>query len=111
MRLDVFVHLDDVGKSDQILAKLDQILKKEDKLMATVDDVLAGVQQESSVDDSLITLVQNIKSQLDSIQSGQLPPDVQAKVDQLFSQVQTNIQKVSAAVTANTPAASAPAQQ
>lgn len=78
---------------------------KLDTIMATIDEVLADVQQESTLDDSIITLLQNIKAQLDALLAGNLPPEVQAKVDEIFAQVEANKQKVADAITANTPPA------
>lgn len=69
-------------------------------------DLLQGVQDESSLDDSLISLLGNIKTQLDQVLSGtSIPPAVQTQIDAIFSQVSSNKQKVTDAITANTPAA------
>lgn len=73
--------------------------------MATLDETLSAVQNETTVDQSLITLTGAIKAQLDQILAGGLTADQQAKVDAIFSGIQANIQAVSDAVTANTPAA------
>lgn len=75
------------------------------ELMATIDDLVQGAQDESTVDDSIIALLNSIKAQLDAVTQGALPPDVQAKVDAIFATMQANKQKVAGAVTANTPAA------
>lgn len=70
--------------------------------MATLDDTLAAVNAESTIDDSIIALLQGLEAQ---IAAGGLSPADQAKVDQIFASAQANAAKVSAAVTANTPAA------
>ena len=109
MRIDVHLHSPDAdstnSKLDAILKLLNQILAKETKLMATLDETLAKVTEESTVDDSIIALLTAIKAQLDA---GGLSPDAQAKVDAIFGGLQANIDKVTAAVTANTPAAPTP---
>lgn len=74
----------------------------------TLDDVLKDVNDESTLDDSIITLLQGIKAQLDSVLAGGLTPAQQAKVDAIFSGLEANKAKVAAAITANTPAAPTP---
>ncbi len=72
---------------------------EETKLMATVAEVLADVQDESQVDDSIITLLTNIKAMLDA--AGTDP----AALDQVKAVIDANKAKIAAAVVANTPAA------
>lgn len=81
---------------------LQAILNKLEKIMASLDETLAAVNAESTVDDSIIALLQGLAAQ---IAAGGLSPADQAKVDQIFASAQANAAKVSAAVTANTPAA------
>jgi hypothetical protein len=94
-------------KLDRVLAGQTAAQLLESKIMATLDDVLSGVNDESTVDDSIIALLGNIKTQLDNVLAGGLPPDQQAKVDQIFATVSANKSKVADAVTANTPSAPA----
>ena len=70
--------------------------------MATLDETLTAVQSESTVDDSIIALLNGLAAQ---IAAGGLSPADQAKVDAIFAAAQQNSAKVAAAVTANTPAA------
>ena len=84
---------------------LQAILNKLEKIMASLDETLAAVQQESTVDDSIIALLTGLKAQLDAAIAGGLTPAAQAKVDAIFAAAQANSAKVSDAVTANTPAA------
>lgn len=79
--------------------KLDLILAKETKMATTLDDLTADVAQETTVDASIVTLLNNIAAQLKA--AGQ----DQAKLDALHAAIQSNIQTISGAVTANTPAA------
>jgi len=84
------------------LTALQVILNKLEKIMASLDETLAAVQQESTVDDSIIALLNGLAAQ---IAAGGLSPADQAKMDAIFAAAQQNSTKVSAAVTANTPAA------
>lgn len=105
MELHIFLHVDNPMLTQQlevIQTKLNKLIQGEDKIMATVDDLVTAVGNESTVDDSIIALLAQIKAMLDA---GGLSADAQAKVDAVFAQMQSNIQKVTAAVTANTPAA------
>ncbi len=70
----------------------------------TLDQVLQSVTDESTLDDSIIALLQGIKAQLDAVLAGGLSPENQAKVDAIFAAAEANKAKVSAAVTANTAA-------
>lgn len=73
--------------------------------MATIDQVVQDVTDETTVEQSLVTLTAGIKAQLDAITAGALPPATQAKVDAIFAQLETNKATLAAAITANTPAA------
>jgi hypothetical protein len=76
--------------------------------MSTLDQVLQSATDESTVEDSLIALTGNIKSQLDAALSGTtVAPAVQAKIDAIFTQIESNKAKVAAAVLTNTPSAPA----
>lgn len=80
-----------------------------DKLMATLEEVKQAVQAEGSLEDSIITLLNGIAQQLkDALSGATLPPAVQQQVDDVFSQLEANKQKLADAVTANTPAAPTP---
>lgn len=118
MRIDVYVHLEDhstarmigevLGRIDLLQEAITEVSNKENQIMATLDETLAAVTDESTKEDSLIALVEGIKAQLDAVLAGALPANVQAKVDQLFSNVTANSTKVQAAIDANTPAAPTP---
>lgn len=76
---------------------------KLDEMAATIDQVVQDVNDESTLDDSIITLLNGISQQLkDALSGATLPPDVQAKVDGVFIQLEANKQKISDAITANT---------
>lgn len=62
--------------------------------MATIDDVLAGVQEESTLEDSVILLLQN------ALANAGVP---QEKIDAILATITTNKQKLNDAITAATP--------
>lgn len=77
-----------------------------ERIMATLDQVLESVEAGNTVDDSIIALLEVIKRQLDDVLAGvDLPAGVQAKVDKIFTRLEEDNAKVSAAVLANTPVA------
>ena len=97
----IYIHVDSVAMD----GKIQQILLDLEKIMASLDETLAAVQQESTVDDSIIALLNGLAAQ---IAAGGLSAADQAKVDAIFKAAQDNAAKVSAAVTANTPVAPTP---
>lgn len=70
--------------------------------MATLDEALAVVTAESTVDDSIVALLEQLAAQ---IKAGGLSAADQAKVDAIFTSATNNSAKIATAVTANTPAA------
>ena len=72
--------------------------------MATMQDLLAAVNDESTVDDSIITLLDQISQQLKDAQVSNDPAAIQKVIDQ----VAVNKQKISDAVTRNTVAQNEP---
>jgi hypothetical protein len=74
--------------------------------MASIDDLTQSVAEESTLEDSVLTLLNGIKQQLaDALSGTTLPTAVQAKVDAAFASLEANKAKLAAAVTANTPQA------
>lgn len=91
----------DGRKLDEILNLL-KAIKAEDEIMAnTFADVLTGIAAETTVEASVEALLTQITSLL---ASNGVP---QAQIDQAVSQLQANTAALSAALTANTPAAPA----
>lgn len=76
-----------------------EINAKVNYLMATIQDVQNAVASESTVDDSIITLLNSIVQQLKDAQASNDP----AALDAVVASIQANTQKLSDAVTANTP--------
>src|SRR5262249_3823811 len=110
-RIDVFNHPPDPDEiSGQELFRMTDVLRQVntrlETIMATLDQIAQDVADESTLEDSLITLLQGVQQQLKDILSGAtLPPDVQARVDDVFAKLEANKTKLTAAVTQNTPAA------
>lgn len=96
MRLDHYLHY-----NEEIATLLKQILKKESLIMATMQELQAAVQRNTSVDDSVITLLQGISQQLKDAQAQNDPKAIQ----DVITQLDADTQKMTDAVTANTPAA------
>lgn len=72
--------------------------------MPSLDEALASVTANSTVGDSAVALMANLKSRLDDALSGvTLPPAVQAKVDAIFNASETDKAALEAAILANTP--------
>jgi hypothetical protein len=80
----------------ELLANVD---RKETAEMATLDDLTQAVADASTVDESIITLLDNIAAQLAAAQTD--PAKIQAVIDTINAEKQ----RVADAVTANTPAA------
>ena len=83
-----------------------QSLIKDDTIMAgTITDLKNEVEQEETVEQSLITLVNGLGAQIKAALPGLSAAD-QATLDGLLASVTSDSAAMSAAVTANTPAAS-----
>lgn len=72
--------------------------------MATMQDLRDAVARNTSVDDSVIAMLQGISQQLKDAQALNDPQAIQ----DVITQLDANTQKMTDAVTANTPAAPAP---
>lgn len=84
---------------DLITRLLIHVINKENYIMATIQDVSAAVAAESSVDDSIITLLNGIVQQLKDAQASNDP----AALDIVVADIQANTKKLQDAITANTP--------
>ena len=97
------------GTQSPIESKLDRVLallgtgKSGETIMALLDALTAQVAQNTSLEQSAITLIQGLAAQLQAAAGD--PVQVQA----LASQLQTSASALAAAITANTPATPAPA--
>ena len=78
----------------------------EKRIMAKIDDVLADVEAETTLEDSILSLLTAVQSQLAAaLANTTVPADVQAMIDATFAALEANKAKLTAAVAANTPAA------
>lgn len=89
----VYHHNDDTKR---VLAKL---IKRIERIMTKLDDLNAAVERNTAVDDSVITLLEGIVQQLKDANSSSDP----AAIDKLIAQLDSNTQKMTDAVTRNTP--------
>jgi len=96
MEIHHYIHLD-----NNTLGLLKQIVTKENQIMASIQDVTAAIANESTVDDSIIALLNGIVQQLKDAQASNDP----AALDAVVAGIQANTQKIQDAVTANTPVA------
>lgn len=99
-RLDRIISLLDT-MSSSTTTKLNTIISKENTIMATIQDVTDAIAAESTVDDSIIALLNGIVIQLQAAQASGDP----AALDTVVAGIQSNAAKIQAAVVANTPAA------
>jgi hypothetical protein len=81
------------------IQKLDAILHKLGAIMATIQQVLDTVTQEQTDIASMNTFITQLELQLAGVISGNLPPDVQAKVDQIFVTARANDAAILKAIT------------
>lgn len=87
------------AKLDLIVRLLSLVLRKENAMADTLDEIVADVAQETTVEQSVLTLLNGIAAQLAA--AAQDP----AKLAALHTSLQANITALTAAVTANTSAA------
>jgi len=85
----------------EVVSLLKTILEKEKATMATLADIKAKVDAEKTVEDSIVTLLTSVSQQLKDAIASNDPAAMQAIADELDA----NTAALSAAVTANTPAA------
>ena len=72
----------------------------------TIDETLAAVTAADTRVDSIIADRASLKQQLaDALSSVRIPPDVQAKINQIFDVSAADAAKVDAALNANVPPA------
>jgi len=95
-KLEIHTHLDDV-KQDEIIDLLRQIKQQGETMAGEVAKLEQDVADQTTVIQSAITLLQNIKALLDA--AGTDP----AKLAALSAAIETNSANLAAAVVANTP--------
>ena len=87
-----------------IIHRLDLILANQRRIMATLDEILQDVTDESTAIDGVLTLISGLKAQLDAALAGAgITPEVQSKIDAIFTAAEANKAKLATALAANTP--------
>jgi hypothetical protein len=90
-----------------LLQRLDSILttlaRLEIRLMTTMQNILDEVAKEKDEVASVGTLITQLQEQIAGLLKGNIPPDVQAQIDQAFAELQTNSAALATAIA--TPAA------
>jgi hypothetical protein len=93
------------AKLDQALALLILVVKKESAMALDLTKLTADVQKQTDVVDSVETLLTGLSQAITDLKNQTSDPAVQQALDALATQIESNSQKLSDAVTANTPAA------
>lgn len=88
-------------KLDRILKRFALVIDKEDQMAVTLDDLKAKVEAETSVAESAITLLVQLKGLLDAAIAG----GDMAKIQEIADAIDAETTRIADAVTANTPAA------
>ena len=83
--------------------KLDLILERLNKMAIDLTALTAAVAQDTSVEQSAITLLQALTAEVTAISAGSTDPATQTALNALVTQVNTNVTNLGAAVAANTP--------
>lgn len=86
-----------------IIALLRRILKREHEMAIDLTALTAEVANNTTVDGSIVQLVQNLATQLAAISSGSGDAATQTALNALVATLQQNDAGIAAAVTANTP--------
>ena len=86
--------------ADALMRRVDLILTRTGMIMATMQDLRDAVRRNTSVDDSVLAMLQGISQQLKDAQAQNDPQAIQDVINELDA----NTQKMTDAVTANTPA-------
>lgn len=89
----VYHHNDDTKRV------LNKLIKRIERIMTKLDDLNAAVERNTAVDDSVLTLLDGIVQQLKDAQSSSDP----MAIDNLIAKLDANTQKMTDAVTKNTP--------
>lgn len=88
--------------------KLDILIKKGNLMNQTTQQVLDAVTAETTLEQSAIALISNLQTQLTAaLANTTIDPADQANLNTIFTDLQANATALSAALTANTPAAPA----
>lgn len=90
---------------EELRVSLEELQERWEDIRMTLSQILDKVQQQKTVDDSIVALVSELNTELKAAIANNDP----ALLQQISDQLDVNIAEIQAAVTANTPAAPAPA--
>ena len=102
LRIDLYIHQDTLttdAKLDKILAALTVLQQQETTIMADLTALTTQVAQNTSVEESAVTLIQGLAAQI--VAAGTDP----AKLADLTAQLNKSAADLASAITANTPTA------
>lgn len=103
MRLDIHMHHHADPVDTRVLDKLDLILAYLENLMTSLDRIEAAVAKQTTLEDSALALITDLKHQVaDALAGAKLPPDVEARLAAIFPVLEGNNDRVAAAIVANT---------
>ena len=95
---------------NRIENKLNYLIKEMKMADVTNDQLVAEASNETTLQASVITLLNTVQAQLTAaLANTAIPADVQAKMNTIFSTLTSNDAAVTAALTANTPVIAAQA--
>ena len=88
-----------------LIALTQAVRTLEEKLMATLDEILAEVTAQTTKIDSIDTLLDGMRQQIADLiaAQGNVPAELQAKIDAVFVAAQANSAKIDTAIAENTP--------
>lgn len=110
MEHSVFLAFEQVNaKLDALMAGQSNLAKLEASAMKTIQDVVQAVNQETTLVGGVQALLVQLKQQIADGLANQITPEIQAAIDAAFDTATANNQALADAITANTPAAPAPA--
>ena len=93
------------AKIDNLMDLVNQLITNQKKIMLDVTALQTAVANETSLDQSVITLLNTLASELQAANNN----NDQATINGIVATMQQNATALAAAVAANTPAAPAPA--
>lgn len=93
-------------KLDLIIKLLTEDKERDQKEMANIDEILAEVSAQTSKIDGIDALMDGMRKQIaDLIASqGNIPEELQQKIDAVFATAKQNSDKIDAAIAENVPA-------
>ena len=88
-----------------LIALAQAVRTLEGRIMATLDEILAEVTAQTTKIDSIDTLLDGMRQQIADLiaAQGNVPAELQAKIDAVFVAAQANSAKIDTAIAENTP--------